>query len=89
MNLKDMGVDRPIALATGEAGTVYLCHPFLVHAAQHHRGLTPRFIAQPPLGLREPYRLRREDGVCSPVEISIRHALQGGAIDTHCMGQLR
>lgn len=37
------------ALATGPAGTVYLCHPFLVHAAQPHRGTTPRFMAQPPL----------------------------------------
>lgn len=35
--------------ATGEAGTVYLCHPFLVHAAQPHRGTRPRFLAQPPL----------------------------------------
>jgi hypothetical protein len=39
----------PEALANGEAGTVYLCHPFLVHAAQPHRGRTPRFLAQPPL----------------------------------------
>jgi hypothetical protein len=37
------------ALATGDAGTVYLCHPFLVHAAQIHRGSNPRFMAQPPL----------------------------------------
>lgn len=36
-------------LATGPAGTVYLCHPFLVHAAQPHRGTRPRFMAQPPL----------------------------------------
>jgi hypothetical protein len=36
-------------LATGDAGTVYLCHPFLVHAAQIHRGSQPRFMAQPPL----------------------------------------
>ncbi|KKC36510.1 phytanoyl-CoA dioxygenase [Devosia epidermidihirudinis] len=36
-------------LATGEAGTVYLCHPFLVHSAQPHRGSKPRFMAQPPL----------------------------------------
>ncbi|HWL62216.1 MAG TPA: phytanoyl-CoA dioxygenase family protein [Steroidobacteraceae bacterium] len=35
--------------ATGPAGTVFLCHPFLVHAAQVHRGTTPRFLAQPPL----------------------------------------
>jgi hypothetical protein len=40
---------RPVVAATGEAGTVYLCHPFLVHAAQPHRGDRPRFLAQPPL----------------------------------------
>jgi hypothetical protein len=40
---------RPVAPATGELGDVYLCHPFLVHAAQPHRGRTPRFMAQPPL----------------------------------------
>lgn len=38
-----------IALATGAAGTVYLCHPFIVHAAQPHRATQPRFMAQPPL----------------------------------------
>lgn len=37
------------ALATGPAGTVYLCHPFLVHSAQDHRGSQVRFMAQPPL----------------------------------------
>ncbi len=40
---------RPEVLATGDAGTVYLCHPFLVHSAQMHRGSAPRFLAQPPL----------------------------------------
>jgi hypothetical protein len=40
---------RPIIAATGDAGTVYLCHPFLVHAAQPHHGRRPRFLAQPPL----------------------------------------
>jgi hypothetical protein len=39
----------PEVLATGLAGTVYLCHPFLVHAAQIHRGSVPKFMAQPPL----------------------------------------
>ncbi len=39
----------PEVLACGDAGTVYLCHPFLVHAAQPHRGTSPRFMAQPPL----------------------------------------
>lgn len=37
------------ALATGNAGDVYLCHPFLLHAAQPHHGKNPRFMAQPPL----------------------------------------
>ncbi|WP_367126311.1 phytanoyl-CoA dioxygenase family protein [Streptomyces phytohabitans] len=40
---------RPETAATGRAGDVYLCHPFLVHAAQPHRGTVPRFMAQPPL----------------------------------------
>ncbi len=76
--LDQMGAERPEALATGEAGTVYLCHPFLVHAAQMHRGSEPRFLAQPPLHPAEPFRLHREDGDYSPVEIAIRQALQEG-----------
>lgn len=70
-----VGVGRPEALATGEAGTVYLCHPFMIHAAQKHRGTEPRFLAQPSLGLAEPYRLERPDGAYSPVETAIRRAL--------------
>ena len=66
--------ERPQALATGEAGTAYLCHPFLIHAAQKHRGSVPRFMAQPPLQPAEPFRLDREDGNYSPVEIAIRLA---------------
>ena len=62
-------------LATGEAGTVYLCHPFLVHAAQPHRGILPRFIAQPPLLPAAPLMLERDDGAYSPLERSIRNAL--------------
>lgn len=79
MDLAAMGADRPTALATGQAGTVYLCHPFLIHAAQRHRGSAPRFMAQPSLGLREPCRLHRADHAYSPLEISIRQALSYGA----------
>ena len=75
MRLEGMGANRPEVLATGEAGTVYLCHPFLVHAAQPHRGSVPRFVAQPSLGLVEPYRLDRPEAEASPVEIAIRRAL--------------
>lgn len=63
------------ALAVGEAGTVYLCHPFLVHSAQPHRGECPRFMAQPPLLPSEPLSLARADGDYSPVEQAIRAAL--------------
>ena len=76
--LVDVGADRPQALAVGEAGTVYLCHPLLVHAARRHCGSTPRFMAQPPLHPAEPFRLDREDGQYSPVEIAIRRALHEG-----------
>ncbi len=63
------------AWATGPAGTVYLCHPFLVHAAQKHRGSTPKFMAQPPLLPAEPLSLDRADGDHSPVEQAIQRAL--------------
>jgi hypothetical protein len=63
-------------LATGAAGTVYLCHPFLVHAAQVHRGSNPRFMAQPPLVPAEPLDLNRADAAAySPVELAIRRGV--------------
>ncbi len=62
----------PQVLATGEAGTVYLCHPFLVHAAQGHHGNEPRFMAQPPLLPVEEFQLHREEIDYSPVERGIR-----------------
>lgn len=68
----DATASRPQVFATGKAGTVYLCHPFLVHAAQPHHGSTPRFMAQPPLYPAETFQLHREDGNYSPVEIAIR-----------------
>ena len=61
-------------LATGRAGTVYVCHPFLVHAAQPHRGTEPRFLAQPPLLPAAPQGLDIERGD-APVERAIRRAL--------------
>jgi len=82
LSLRELAADdfassagRSELLATGPAGTVYLCHPFLVHAAQPHRGQAPRFMAQPPLLPREPIRLEREDGAYSPVEQAIRDAI--------------
>jgi hypothetical protein len=70
-------LDRQLVYATGPAGTVYLCHPFLIHGAQPHRGKHPRFLAQPPLQPRseDAIQLVREDGHYSPVELAIRSGL--------------
>lgn len=64
-----------VALATGEAGTVWLLHPFTVHAAQAHQGTNPRFIAQPGLLPSVQLEIERESGVYSPVEAAIRLGL--------------
>jgi hypothetical protein len=68
---------RQEVLATGAAGTVYLCHPFLVHAAQPHHGTRPRFLAQPPLLPATPLRIAEGNGKPSPIERAIRLALAG------------
>jgi hypothetical protein len=67
--------DRPLAHAIGRAGDVYLCHPFLIHAAQPHFGTTPRFIAQPPLDPVGLLELERGDGNYRPVERAVRLGL--------------
>jgi hypothetical protein len=64
---------RAVVTATGEAGTVYLCHPFLVHAAQPHQGTRPRFLAQPPLLPVDPDN--RPRGNLNPVEQATARAL--------------
>ena len=70
-------IDYPEFLATGRAGNVYLCHPFMVHAAQRHRGTRVRFLAQPPLHLRGwiDSSFDVAAGV-SPVELAIREAIR-------------
>lgn len=68
--------DCEVALATGKAGAVYLCHPFLVHAAQRHCGTQPRFLAQPPLLPSMDFDPALKP---SPVQIAIRRACGLGA----------
>jgi hypothetical protein len=65
----EASTQRPVALATGQAGDVYLCHPFLVHAASWpHAGRAPRLIAQPGVHIHEPFPLTPP---LSPVELGI------------------
>lgn len=74
MKLPEMPV-REQALATGKAGTVYLCHPFIAHAAQPHHGTEPRFLAQPPLLLRNSLIIENTDKDYTPIEGAIRLGL--------------
>ena len=71
---------RPVVTATGEVGTVYLCHPFLVHAAQPHHGDVPRFLAQPPLLPVDPDD--RPRGNLNAVERAIERALGRGGLNS-------
>jgi hypothetical protein len=66
--------ERPSAFATGRAGDVFICHPFLIHRATWpHRGPRPRAIAQPAVATRQPFDLIG-DGTC-PVERAIIDAI--------------
>lgn len=64
------------AYAVGTAGTVYLCHPFLVHAAQKHQGNEPKFMAQPPLLPVGSLEIENNNFSHSPVEQAIRRAIE-------------
>jgi hypothetical protein len=66
----DASAHRPTALATGKAGDVFVCHPFLVHAASWpHRGRIPRMMAQPGVALHTQFPLIAP---LSPVEQAIQ-----------------
>jgi hypothetical protein len=55
------------AHATGKAGDVFLCHPFMVHTATWpHRGAGPRMIAQPAVNAPDGFVL---DG-CDPSPVA-------------------
>ncbi len=64
------------AYATGRAGDIYLCHPFLVHAAQANHGSRPRFIGQPAIPANYPYRIDRPRAELSAVELTIGQGLE-------------
>jgi hypothetical protein len=68
--------ERPHVFATGRAGDVYLCHPFIVHRATWpHRGIAPRIIAQPEIAHHQPFALCDGMDVCA-VERAILRGLE-------------
>jgi len=65
--------------ATGSAGDLVVCHPFLVHAASWpHRGHVPRFVAQPPISIAGSLELGLPLNQLSPVARAIRLGLDDG-----------
>jgi hypothetical protein len=67
----------PVAHATGNAGDIYLCHPFIVHTATWpHRGAVPRMIAQPAVHVRDGFATDGSDS--SPVARAIVAGLAMG-----------
>ena len=65
---------RRAAEATGRAGDVYLCHPFIVHTATWpHRGTVPRLMAQP--GVHVPGGFPLDGSDPSPVARAIVRGL--------------
>ena len=65
---------RRAAEATGRAGDVYLCHPFIVHTATWpHRGTAPRMMAQPAIAVPDGFALDGSDP--SPVAQAIVQGL--------------
>jgi hypothetical protein len=68
----------PAAHATGRAGDVFLCHPFIVHTATWpHRGAGPRMIAQPAVNAPDGFALDGSDP--APVARAIVAGLELGA----------
>ena len=65
---------RTVAHATGRAGDVFLCHPFIVHSATWpHRGDGPRMMAQPAVNAPDGFALDGSDP--SPVAQAIVRGL--------------
>ncbi|KAL4899360.1 hypothetical protein BDW74DRAFT_171538 [Aspergillus multicolor] len=46
---------------TGEIGDVILLHPLMLHSASRNSLRIPRIITNPPVALKEPFNLNRED----------------------------
>jgi hypothetical protein len=61
--------------AVGEAGDVFLMHPYLLHASSLNPLRLPRLITNPPIHLAEPMCFDRKDGAYSPVERAVLNAL--------------
>lgn len=60
---------------TGQVGDVYLLHPFMLHSASNNKLRELRIITNPPVSIKEPFRLQRDCGTYSVVEQKTLNAL--------------
>jgi len=67
---------RSVTFAAGKAGDVFICHPFLVHAAQPHHGTRPRFMAQPCIFPSKDHMETPYANSDAPIGRTIQQALQ-------------
>lgn len=65
---RDKLADESFVEATGEVGDVFLLHPLMLHSASKNLLRIPRVITNPPVSLKEPFQLYRDDGKYSLVE---------------------
>jgi hypothetical protein len=73
---------REFVEATGEAGDVYLLHPYILHAKSQNVIRLPRIITNPPLTLAEPMRFDRTDpSEFSLVERAVLRALDAPSVE--------
>ena len=74
----DTGQPLRVVEATASPGDVYLCHPFLFHAASQNHSGVPRFMCNRTTSLTGRMNVRALTLDSSPVEISIHQALSEG-----------
>lgn len=69
--------------ATGQAGDVFVMHPFMLHSRSMNTGNRVRFICNPCISLQEPMNLNRADASeYSAVERAIVQALDTVAVNS-------
>lgn len=73
--------------ATGQAGDVYLLHPFMLHASSPNLSGIARFITNPPVHYAEPMNFAREAAAQSPVERAIMRGLGRERLDFRIAGE--
>ncbi|PPQ66114.1 hypothetical protein CVT26_010915 [Gymnopilus dilepis] len=60
-HLKEIKKYKQFVEMTGEVGDVVLMHPLMLHSASKNHLRIPRIITNPPVSLKEPFNLNRED----------------------------